>query len=188
MPSPFAHLTAGYIVSRVYGDKLQLRGKPKQAVLLKTALLAGISLLPDLDAVPGILLGDIGRFHNNASHSLLAGILVALLTASLLSERIRAAWLPWFTASFFAYVLHVSMDMFTGDRGVLLLWPVPVRFTSPVKLFYGVQWGLGLFSLWHLWTIVSELLFFLVIFTLVRLFTALKTRIFHPVDNSGKIP
>jgi hypothetical protein len=49
------------------------------------------------------------------------------------------------------------MDIFTGSRGVLLFWPfLQERVASPVKLFVGVQWGLGWFTIWHVWTILSE--------------------------------
>jgi len=47
---------------------------------------------------------------------------------------------------------------------VMLFWPFTQnRFASPIKIFYGLQWGLGWFSVWHLWTIITELLFVVVI-------------------------
>ena len=191
MPSPFAHLTAGYLVAHFAGDKLPLGGQPRSGVLLRAAILGGISLLPDLDAVPGLLVGDIGRYHNNASHSLLAGggvaLLAGLLAAALLGGRRKAAWLAWSGASLTAYLLHVSMDLFTGERGVLLLWPLPVRFTAPFKLFYGVQWGLGWISAWHLWTLFTEFLFFAGLFLLLKLAGAINNRFFHNGKNKGKI-
>jgi hypothetical protein len=56
------------------------------------------------------------------------------------------------------------MDMMTAERGVMLFWPLTQnRFASPMKIFYGLQWGLGWFSIWHLWTIFTELLLVLVV-------------------------
>jgi hypothetical protein len=59
---------------------------------------------------------------------------------------------------------------------VMLFWPiVQDRFSSPVKLFVGVQWGEGLISIWHLWTILSELIFFLIVFIGLNFFDKGKT-------------
>ena len=42
----------------------------------------------------------------------------------------------------------------------MMFWPITqTRFASPIKIFYGLQWGLGWFSLWHLWTLFTESLF-----------------------------
>jgi hypothetical protein len=74
----------------------------------------------------------------------------------------------WLFISLFSYHLHVIMDFFTAERGVMLLWPITdARFASPVKLFYGLQWGLGWFSVWHLWTIFTESLFSILIIAVV---------------------
>jgi hypothetical protein len=52
------------------------------------------------------------------------------------------------------------MDALTADRGVMMFWPLTgERYASPVKIFYGLQWGLGWFSPWHLWTLFTESLF-----------------------------
>jgi hypothetical protein len=61
------------------------------------------------------------------------------------------------------------MDSLTAERGVMMFWPLTqVRFASPLKLFFGVQWGLGWFSIWHLWTVCTELLFALVLTAVVN--------------------
>jgi inner membrane protein len=63
------------------------------------------------------------------------------------------------------------MDALTAERGVMMFWPLTqARFTSPIKIFYGVQWGLGWFSLWHLWTFFTESLFVLVVIVAVNHF------------------
>ena len=116
-------------------------------------------MLPDLDAVPGILVGDIGRFHNQATHSLLVGVAVALAAAIPLAHWRRAPFLRLWLLLLLPYEAHVLMDFCTPGRGVMLLWPVSAeRFSSPVSLFEGFHWGNGLLSPSHLWTIASETL------------------------------
>lgn len=177
MPSPFAHVAAGYVLYRAYGQKLPEKFRPLFGIPSQLLILAGISLLPDLDAIPGVLLGDFGRYHHNLSHSLAAGLLAALLIASLIAWKHKGTWLPWFGAALLAYDLHLLLDIFTSDRGLMLLWPfTQARFSSTVKFFYGVQWGLGLISIWHVWTIFTELLFFLVIWVIVKLYQLAKSR------------
>jgi carbamoyltransferase len=49
---------------------------PSRGHLLAAA--AVLSLLPDLDSVLGILMGDFGRYHNNLSHSVFMALVAAL--------------------------------------------------------------------------------------------------------------
>jgi hypothetical protein len=63
------------------------------------------------------------------------------------------------------------MDALTAERGVMLFWPLSQnRFVSPIRIFYGLQWGLGWFSIWHLWTIVTESGFVLFLVVVVNYF------------------
>ena len=169
MPSPFAHAATGYILYRVFRKRLPThwgRLLPNQIPML---IVIGLSLLPDLDAIPGIISGDMARFHNNITHSLVVGLAVALVGASLLSLLFKTSWVMWFGLVFFSYELHIVMDFFTGERGSMLFWPFTAeRFSSPVKLFTGVKWGLGVFSPWHLWTLFTEGLFFMLIWLVYR--------------------
>ncbi len=111
--------------------------------------LAGLFILagnaPDLDFVPGLLVGDINRFHQGASHSFAAAAVFALITASLA---------PWFrvlrpriiAAVFAAYVSHLIVDLFCRDArlpyGIPLLWPFDAgHFASPLTVFSGIRHG-----------------------------------------------
>jgi membrane-bound metal-dependent hydrolase YbcI (DUF457 family) len=177
MPSPLVHITSGHFLYRLYREKLPVR--LKQVVGIPTVLLtlAGSSLLPDLDVIPGVLLGDFRRFHNTASHSLFAGVLSAVVIASAAARKRKDAWIAWFSASLLAYELHLFFDLFTGERGLMLFWPfASTRYIAPVKLFYGVQWGLGFFSISHLWTILSETLFLLVVLLLLNRYKIVKSK------------
>lgn len=171
MPSPIVHISAGYAIYRIYKHKLPKNRYLFSRIPLYFLIIAILSLLPDLDALFGLIFRDMEHYHNNLTHSLFFGLLVALVFSGLARWIFGSKIWIWFMVALLSYELHVILDVFTGERGVMLLWPlVQHRFSSPVKLFYGLQWGLGFFSIWHLWTIFTESLFFLVVFFLLNFF------------------
>jgi hypothetical protein len=168
MPSPIAHLAAGYAIYRLSKNKLPQRVGSVSKIPIALMLIAVLSILPDLDFLVGLLFGDIESFHNNLSHSLLIGLPVALVASCIMYLWYRSHFWVWFAVSLIAYDLHAILDLFSGERGVMLLWPViQDRFVSPIRLFYGVQWGLGFFTPWHLVTILSETLFLIFVLFLI---------------------
>jgi inner membrane protein len=128
-------------------------------------------MLPDIDGVFGILAGDFGRFHNNGTHSLVLGFAIAFLVAGAIWIKQRSGFISWFTITFLSYGSHVLLDFFTyGGRGVMLLWPfTSQRFESSVKLFYGVRWSEGFLAVEHLVTLTTELLFVLLVITILQI-------------------
>ncbi len=117
-------------------------------------------MLPDLDVIPAVIFRDMQTYHNSFSHSLFVGIPVALLIAGIFQRVYRSNFWLWFVICLISYDLHVFMDALTADRGVMMFWPLTeTRYASSVKIFYGLQWGLGWFSPWHLFTILTESLF-----------------------------
>lgn len=165
MPSPLAHTTAGYAVYRLL--RRRRSDWEPQVWRLPLILLVTLvfSILPDFDTVAGILAGDIGRYHNQGTHSLVVGLLVALLFAVLLARGRMHAFKAWFPPLLLSYELHVLMDVVTlGERGVMLLWPLSsARFDVPFTLFYGVRWSQGIFAWQHLVTLATEALFALLV-------------------------
>jgi membrane-bound metal-dependent hydrolase YbcI (DUF457 family) len=119
MPSPIGHLLAG---AAVYagGTKPDTRS----TALLVIALVG--SIVPDLDFLPGILIGDLGEFHHGISHSFafatLFGAVIFVLAHAMdktLAHRASAY-------AVLAYSSHVILDFVNvnmGTRGVPLLWP-----------------------------------------------------------------
>lgn len=171
MPSPIAHLGAGYAIYRYY--KHQLPESPIRFwnFAFQMIMVMGLSMLPDLDVIPAIIFRDMRSYHNNFSHSLLVGIPVALLVAGIFHRMYRSSFWLWFLICLISYDLHVIMDALTAERGVMMFWPLTqARFASPIKLFYGLQWGLGWFSIWHLWTIFTETVFSLIVIIAVHYF------------------
>jgi membrane-bound metal-dependent hydrolase YbcI (DUF457 family) len=170
MPSPFAHIATGYFIYKSVNDKIPANSRRVGPVPIQLAILAAMSILPDIDALPGLLYGDMHGFHNNYTHSLISGLIVALIVAFLLTKIFKSGFLFWFPAVLASYELHILMDFFTSERGVKLFWPLYAeRIVAPVKLFFGFKWDLELFSIWHLWTFITEAAFCFVLFLLFKL-------------------
>ena len=179
MPSPIIHTTVGYLVYRYSRRKMPAESRyswgPLPILLMITVLFA---MLPDFDALLGLLVGDIGRYHNNATHSLVVGLAISLLFAAFLELRNKARFLPWFMVLLISYESHVILDYFTyGPRGVMLFWPITTeRFIAPIFLFHGVRWSAGVYTIEHLLTVASELLVVLMIFLGIWFFEGRKQK------------
>ena len=178
MPSPLSHIVMGYVIYKTYHDQVTENNKEKIWKFTSSLLfILMLSLLPDFDSIVGILSGQFGRYHNNFTHSLLFGLPVALIAAALVGWKRKSSFTIWFLISLTAYEMHVIMDFFTVGRGVMLFWPFSTtRFASPLKLFYGLHWSDGLISVRHLWTLVTEIGFFLLLLIPFNLFKRLKSR------------
>jgi membrane-bound metal-dependent hydrolase YbcI (DUF457 family) len=171
MPSPLAHSTMGYVIYRMAKDRSSGQGLGKVGPLPNLLILTvGLSLLPDIDSIAGVALGDFGRYHNGPTHSLFVGLAVALLVAGVAQWTRRSGFFYWFAIASLCYQSHVIFDFFTVGRGVLLFWPLTsARFQSPVRLFYGLRWSDGFTSIHHVWTLLSELGFALLLVAAVHL-------------------
>jgi membrane-bound metal-dependent hydrolase YbcI (DUF457 family) len=154
MPSPIAHVTAGYVLYRIFRKWHRHFSASGWRVFL---LFAGLSLAPDLDAILGMVFGPFGQFHNNITHSLLAAIPISVCVYLFLKiTRLNPA-VPWAVATAACYGMHVAMDFFTHGRGIMAFWPITCeRFISPVLFFYGLHWSEGWLSSSHLVTIATE--------------------------------
>jgi membrane-bound metal-dependent hydrolase YbcI (DUF457 family) len=107
--------------------------------------------------VAGFLAGDFGKYHNNATHSLIVGLLAALLTSALAAAFRSISFRKIFLIAFFSYSAHILLDFLTIGRGVMAFWPLTdERFLFPWPIIYGVRWSDGLLSIRHIWTIISE--------------------------------
>jgi inner membrane protein len=172
MPSPIAHAAVGYLIHTVRERKNPTPSKTgdRSRVFVLLAVVF-FSVLPDIDFLPGLLIGDIGRFHNQGTHSLLAALAVALL-AGLAARWRKASFRSWFGLAFISYSIHLLMDALTfGGRGVKLFWPFSQeRYDMPVSLFLGARWSEDLWNVEHLPTLFSELAFAGLIFLGVWLY------------------
>lgn len=142
MPSPIGHTIAGFC-----GYLLAPKGsipKPQMNTLLASIVIAN---LPDIDILPGLLLGNPPMFHRQGTHSIAAGIIAGMLVVMLgrwqkLSKKSILKLGAWTTA---LYCSHIFLDLLVTDlsppRGVQLLWPFSnAYFISPVTVFGGFDY------------------------------------------------
>jgi len=125
----FAHTAAGYL-----GYEAVRPAGPHRAGLFGAAVLLANG--PDLDFLPGILVGQPAAYHRGVTHTLAA--LVAVGLAVWLLERFRgrppAGPAVWAAA---VYASHLLLDFFTTNTrppcGGRFLWPLSDQYyLSPV--------------------------------------------------------
>lgn len=127
----FAHAAAGYLAYELSRP----RDRHAPAVLAAAVLLANA---PDLDFVPGILLGTPGIYHRGVTHTVVAAVVVGMAAALL--GRLRGWTLaPWRIGAWAAatYGSHLLLDLITVDvvppHGAQFLWPLSdAYYLSPV--------------------------------------------------------
>lgn len=138
MPSPIGHALAGYTVYALAGPHPV---KEHRVVLVFTLLSA---VAPDLDFLPGLLQGEVARFHQGGSHSLGAACLFTL-GIWLVLRYCKVAQANYLALLFgCAYASHVLLDFFGADSGppvgVPLFWPLlSGYYTSPLSLFMEIH-------------------------------------------------
>lgn len=132
MSSPVGHSLAGYLLYyfRVKG------GSPKRDILLfSTALF--VANFPDLDFLPGFIIGQPNRYHHGISHSFGVALLVSLLAAwgiNLLKKQSIAKNFLFFLS---VYSSHLLFDFISVDSrppaGIPVFWPLSSQYMIFVK-------------------------------------------------------
>ena len=165
MPSPLAHAAAAYAIYRLSGPMRPDAPETHRDRVIRFLATAGFSFLPDFDVVPGLWAGDIGRYHYQQTHSLIAALAVTLGAGLLASRWRRGAGRSWAALAGVCYGLHLLMDVLTqGRRGVMLFWPLSTdRFQSPVTVFHGLQYSQHWTHPTHWVTLTNELTFTLLV-------------------------
>ena len=169
MASPIGHALAGYAIYKIYEAKSDETGSRR--ALLGVALFMAIA--PDLDFVPGMLIGQPALYHQLITHSIGAAFVVSIITAGLFRSMGMSFSIP-FNLCFVSYLSHLAIDFFAPDGrlpyGQPLFWPViGAHFMSPVWLFLGMhhsgstetstlQWLMGILTLHNLRAIAVEVL------------------------------
>jgi inner membrane protein len=104
-------------------------------------LVATASLAPDLDFIPGLLLGDPNRYHQTLSHSLGMALVLALGFGAILRLlKTGPSWANWSSLLLLLIFSHLLLDFFTQDYrppfGFPLFWPFSETLhTSPIPIF-----------------------------------------------------
>jgi len=128
-----AHATAGYLAY----EALRPTGPHRPALLAGAVLMANA---PDLDFLPGILIGEPALYHRGVTHTV-GALLVVSVTAWAVARILRAptAWW-WSLAAAAAYGTHLLVDWMTVDavppEGIRMLWPLTGAWLhAPFSLF-----------------------------------------------------
>ncbi len=137
MPFPLGHTAIGLTAYELNGQK----AAPSQRVW-GFLFIAGLSNLPDLDMLAGLLAAGNGSlFHRGPTHSLLFALIMGYLAAKA-AKRIPA--LPPFSVGLCSALIlsHVLADMVFTRSPVSLFWPFEVNFTSGTSslgdVFHGI--------------------------------------------------
>ncbi len=151
MPSPVGHSLAGLVVghlTQLWPGRREAASGPgrrsKLGGLLFLVMLVFAANAPDLDFLPGLLIGDPDRFHHGPAHSLGAAILFGVVSG-LVARLCRARHpLQVGVVMMLAFSSHLFLDMFSLDRrppnGVPLLWPLTGHYyVVAYPLFLDVQ-------------------------------------------------
>jgi inner membrane protein len=164
MPSPIGHSIMGYIIYRATVKPMaEQRWRDLGLYLL-------VANAPDLDFLPGLLVGDPNRYHHGSSHSLGFAVLVALVCTLWVMLRNRETKWRSFTICFALWSSHIGLDYCSIDTrlpyGVPLFWPLSdAYYIAPFAFFPDIRRALAssefltsLVSLHNLWAISVELL------------------------------
>ena len=138
MATPLGHALAGMAA----GSLLRSHHSGHARWLAFVALAA---IAPDFDFLPGILMGDVNRFHHGASHSVGAALLFGGACA-LGAWAVAARPLAIGGAGAILYASHLLLDFFTVDTrlpyGQPLLWPATMEHFAMSKPFLlGIRHG-----------------------------------------------
>ena len=140
MATPIGHALVGGIFYFT-GNRSQTVDVP---LLLVYAFFANA---PDLDFLPGILMGDPGAFHHGITHSLGFGVLFAAVAATILAVTWQRfanyGLLKLALMGFLLYASHLLVDFFTLDDsvpyGMPLFWPLSNHYAhAPIYIIPNV--------------------------------------------------
>lgn len=138
MPTPIGHALVGLAVFA------QLKPPQYRFSFLTIVLIAFASVFPDLDFIPGFIVGEPNKFHRDISHSV--GFLGLLLIIIFSFERFilkkdKATFSLWF---FIFFSLHIITDYFSADTrlpfGQPIFWPISENYyMSKFSIFLDIQ-------------------------------------------------
>lgn len=139
--------------------------------------------LPDIDFLPGFLVGEPNLYHRHyLSHSLGAAVIAGAAFAWFYHMRKMGQFWPNFTMFTLAYASHILLDYFGTDTaeptGVPALWPFTDRaFVASTTIFMAVQksnmsssFFQSLFTIHNFWVAFLEFSIFLPMIILIKFF------------------
>lgn len=129
--------------------------------------MGAIALLPDLDVLPGLAVGNLSQFHQGISHSLIAALAfsVAGLFFLMWNRSRRSLYIA--LVSLLVFASHLLLDYFTLDTGApfgipLFLPFIAQTYESPWFVLPNVQHtSAPLFSFHNGLLVIREVVIFL---------------------------
>jgi inner membrane protein len=177
MPSPVGHSLIGYVIYCATGR----RGELTWAV---SALYLFAANAPDLDFLPGLMVGDLSRYHHGPSHSVGFAILFGIGASLFFSRRLYTL-----IVASSLYFSHVVLDYLVQDpsppHGVPLLWPLSYEYyMAPFAFFPRFDYLarsthpmlVVIFSLHNLSTIATEIILLFPLVVLVSVWPRISER------------
>lgn len=132
MPSPIGH---SLMACSLYADRSPVRRRSWWTL----AAIVLFANAPDLDFIPGLLLGQPLLFHRSMTHSLMFPAILGGLAFVVFACRGRAEAGRVGRLVFFATLSHVALDFFCApakSSGVMLFWPFSFeKFAAETPLF-----------------------------------------------------
>jgi len=123
MSSPIGHSLAGCITS-LYKESTPGVIQFKLKSLVFYIIVANA---PDLDFLPGLLLGEPNLYHHGISHSIGFGFLVSLVAAWLITRKGETSFRYELFFLSFCFGTHLILDFLSMDArppyGIPVLWP-----------------------------------------------------------------
>lgn len=137
MPTPIAHSLVGGIFYFIWKRRLPNSLRP---VFLGILFCVTYSNLLDFDFIPGIILGNLNRFHHGISHSIGFAVVIAFVTGLVSRFLLKRSFWRIGGVSLILLLVHLFMDFSTGDTsvpyGIMLFWPFSNRYyISPISIF-----------------------------------------------------
>lgn len=159
MPSPVAHSLMGYAIYLLSQMRAAAVKWPRVVIFVLAAN------IPDIDFLPGIMMGDLRRFHHGISHSIAFSLVFALLVGTFCHMTKMIRFKKGFTLAFVLYFSHIVLDYFvlSPGRGVPFFWPFSDKeFMVDVIIFptfdYLSHGTVTIFSLHNVHTMIIEAL------------------------------
>jgi inner membrane protein len=195
MPLPIAHSLMGYAIAKA--AKVRLVRK----TWLNVVVYAALANLPDIDFLPGFLMGEPNRYHHFLVHSISFALCIGLIGGMIVWRRGRKSanpnlghegdgglgfW-PYFLTISLVVFSHCFLDLLTEDstppHGMVLLWPFDMQY-------YDMDWDLfkavhksntsatffqSLLAWYNFEVVLWELLIMLPVVGLVKVISRLKS-------------
>ena len=128
MPTTLAHAVVGLAAEKAQPARFF------PSTLAELAMVAVLANLPDIDFLPGLLVGDPGRFHHGPTHTLLAAV-VAGIVVGLVWWRVRGRFWPFAALAFALYASHLLADCVVYDRGQTGLALLRPFIDRPISIY-----------------------------------------------------